>query len=188
MMLKRVGIQAAGSGAPVQGHLMVNPDTTARQLLNQAQLNGFLLCPSPNELPFGEDEPVFDQVGNGSLLFAYREATAGAQAPAYYPATLLNRRGWKRDGFWSYGYYRTRVGSFAGKVRHRLLSCADYFIKDPPEAIEHGAHWACFTPRGGGWYSLHFNDPPKSVEDGIKSIERLLAEALLSSDYSGGMF
>ncbi len=74
------------------------------------------------------------------------------------------------------GYYRTRYGSFRGKVEHS--NPPKFYIHNPPEALHHH-HWACFTELPGGWYSVHFKILPKDADSGVMEIERLLNEAHL---------
>ena len=113
-MLKKVSIQTAGSDEPVREGFVVTPETTTRELLSRARLNGYVMCPSADELPLGENETIYDKVDDGSVMFAYRQATAGAIAPASPSSCLIMRRGWRRDGKLWWGHYRTRFGSFEG--------------------------------------------------------------------------
>ena len=76
-MLKRVSIQVSGSDEPVRQAMVVTPETTAQELLARADLSNYELCPSADQLPFGPREPLFDRVAENSVLFAYRQATAG---------------------------------------------------------------------------------------------------------------
>ena len=178
-MIKKVGIVAAGSGSEPHEGLVVTPETTAGELLTRAGLSGYLLCPTADELPFGEQEPIFERVSDGSQLFAYREAVAGFLRPATrLQSWLLSRRAWSRDERWLLGYYRTRYGSYPAKVRLRTFQPGDFFIKNPPEALHKHHHWECFQNRGNGWYLLHFRLEPKTTDDGIKAIESLLVEAM----------
>jgi len=186
-MLKKVSIQTAGSGEAVREGFVVTPETTAQELLTRAKLTGYELCPSANELPFGQGEQLYDMVGDGSVLFAYRKAVAGDKTPASANAgTLLQRRGWVKNGRWCFGYYRTRFGSFEGKIRIRTLHAGDFFLRNPPDALKRHSHWPCFAEKGNGWFSLHFNKMPKSIEDGIKTIERLLVSAFHQANGDGG--
>jgi hypothetical protein len=92
-------------------------------------------------------------------------------------ATYLIQQGWKltkgSERRWE-GYYRTRYGSFRGKVEHS--SPPKFYIHNPPEPLHHH-HWACFTEASGGWYSIHFKIRPKDADSGVMEIERLINEA-----------
>lgn len=76
-MLKKVGIQVAGSGNDVRKGFVVTPDTTSQELLVRAKLPEFQLCPSSDDLPFGPNETIYERVGANAVLFAYHEAQAG---------------------------------------------------------------------------------------------------------------
>lgn len=89
---------------------------------------------------------------------------------------FLRQRGWQKRGREYVGYYRTWYKTLEGKIRVRTLQCGDFFIKDPPPELKNHRHWACFGERGDGWYEVHFDDKPKSIEEGIRCIEKLLIE------------
>lgn len=76
-MIKRVNVDVLGSGnEPTEG-MVVNPETTAKEILSQVGLDGYELCASLSEMPFAENEPIYNKVTDGSVLSAYRPATAG---------------------------------------------------------------------------------------------------------------
>jgi hypothetical protein len=95
--------------------------------------------------------------------------------------TYLTEKGWRR--FKSYpryewqGYYRTRYGSFKGRV---LASASpSFYVYKPPEALlkpEH-SHSACFSGQGNGWYSVHFTRVPGDLDSGVMAIQRILTES-----------
>jgi hypothetical protein len=95
--------------------------------------------------------------------------------------TYLIQQGWKLTNVsqrqWE-GYYRTRFGSYKGKIEHS--SPPKFYIHNPPEPLRHH-HWACFTELPGGWYSVHFRKLPKDADSGVMEIERLINEAFLLS-------
>jgi len=177
-MIKKVGIQVDGSGTAPTDFFVVTPDTTTQELLSRANLSNYELCPSSSELPFGQNEEIFDKVGDNTVLYAYRQATVGSFQPIsqQYPS-LLDQRGWWKDGPYYFGYFRTRYGSFQGKIRERTFDIGDFFIKDPPPVLKSHEHWACFTDKGDGWHSIHFEFAPESMSEGIKSIESVLISA-----------
>ncbi|MEZ5359848.1 MAG: hypothetical protein R3F48_13595 [Candidatus Zixiibacteriota bacterium] len=78
-MFKRVSIDVMGSGNEPRGGIVVSPETTAAELLRKIGLEGYELCPSLSELPFGANEPVYDKVTDSSVLTAYTAATAGGK-------------------------------------------------------------------------------------------------------------
>src|SRR5918999_5802919 len=75
----------------------------------------------------------------------------------------LVQQGWKltngSEGRWE-GYYRSRYGSYKGKIEHS--SPLKFYIHNPPEPLRHH-HWVCFTALPGGWYSVHFKLLPKDA-------------------------
>jgi hypothetical protein len=185
-MLKKVGIQVAGSGGEVKDGYVVTEETTAQELLTRANLGGYQLCPSDHQLPLGKTERVYEKVGDGSVLYAYREATAGANAPAFSYPNLIQRRGWVQEDKWCYGYYRTKYGSFEGKVRFKLLGPPKYYLRYPPDELKRHRHWGCFARHDNGWYSVHFSLPPRSLDDGIKNMEELIVSAFNLAQKNGG--
>ena len=88
-------------------------------------------------------------------------------------------RGWKkiRKGF--EGFYRTRFGSFQGKVEEKLFSKIDFYIHKPPKVLRNHDEWVCFNPRSRDWYFIHIigGAKDKELSSGIIFIERILTEA-----------
>ena len=90
---------------------------------------------------------------------------------------MFQRRGWRTEGKWLRGYYRTRYGAFEGKIRRRMEGPGDFYIRNPPSELKRHRHWACFSKSNDGWYSLHFATVPKSTCEGIKAMELMLLES-----------
>lgn len=181
-MIKKVGIEIGGSECRVLDGFIVTPETTTNELLTRANLSEYELCPSSSELPFGNNEEIFEKVGDNSVLYAFRNADAGGNTPASNTRrSLLDLRGWKKEDLYYRGYYRTRFGSFQGKIRERTFSCGDFYIHNPPEVLKDHIHWSCFIEKSEGWYSLHFDEEPASLSEGVKSIECLIIEAFKNS-------
>ena len=90
-------------------------------------------------------------------------------------------QGWQRSGggllsnLKLKGYYRTRYGSFRGEIK--LGSSPSFYIFKPPDELRDHSHWVCFSPRGGGRYSIHFVVRPRDVDSAIMQIERMIHEA-----------
>ena len=82
------------------------------------------------------------------------------------------------------GYYRTRFGSFKGRIVPRADPKRRYFIHNPPERLHHH-HWACFSEmkgmEQGGWYAVHLLPFPKDIVSGVLAIERVIDEAFKKS-------
>ena len=86
--------------------------------------------------------------------------------------TYAEEQGWRSTSWFGShlsGYYRTKFGSFRGKVRPSSLP--EFFIYNPPEELQNHSHWICFSYRGGGKYAVHFSIKPKDVDSGIQQIE-----------------
>jgi hypothetical protein len=96
------------------------------------------------------------------------------------PKTYLNQQGWRRaflhSGSEWHGYYRTRFGSFKGRVA--ASNPSRFYIYKPPENIKRHSHWACFSDQGGGWYSVHFRKMPRDIDSGVMAIERIIGESI----------
>jgi hypothetical protein len=89
-------------------------------------------------------------------------------------------QGWKdKSGGWFgssqlEGYYRTKFGSFKGQIKPDSLA---FYIFKPPKELKNHSHWACFSHRGGGKYSIHFSVRPNDIDSGILMVERILHES-----------
>jgi hypothetical protein len=96
-------------------------------------------------------------------------------------ATYMTQQGWQRHNWFGIpewrGYYRTRFGSFKGKIEPSTPP--KLYIHNPPAALRRHSHWPCFTPRNDGWYSIHFSIVPTDWDSAILTIERLLHESFL---------
>jgi hypothetical protein len=97
------------------------------------------------------------------------------------PKTYLRQQGWSLsalsiDSEW-HGYYRTRYGSFKGRV---IASSSNprFYIYKPPEKLRRHKHWCCFTDQTNGWYSVHFRRMPKDLDSGVMEIERIIGESM----------
>jgi hypothetical protein len=95
--------------------------------------------------------------------------------------TYLAEKGWRRfkssPGYEWHGYYRSRYGSFKGRV---LASASpSFYVYKPPEALKlKHSHSACFSSHGDGWYSVHFKRIPGDPDSGVMAIERILTESM----------
>jgi hypothetical protein len=102
--------------------------------------------------------------------------------------TYLEEQHWSRTGTgpgarWD-GFYRTRSGSYRGKIE--CSSPPKFYVKEPPEGLSHHKHRPCFTDlKSGGWWSVHFRTQPKDLDSGVMELERILYEAVLLSKKTG---
>ena len=101
--------------------------------------------------------------------------------------THLYEDGWRRTG-WSdsklTGYYRTRHGSFKGRVEHLSSTKPSFYIYCPHgeklhEALSRHSHWTCFHNRGNHWYYIHFSQVPRELDSAYLTIKRIINEAFL---------
>jgi hypothetical protein len=97
------------------------------------------------------------------------------------PKTYLSQQGWRKaflhSGSEWQGYYRTRYGSFKGRVT-ASSSNPRFYIYKPPEKLRRHKHWCCFTDQTNGWYSVHFLRMPKDLDSGVMEIERIIGESM----------
>lgn len=88
------------------------------------------------------------------------------------------RRGWrKKDGKYV-GYYRTPAKSYRGEAE-KEYGHFKFYIYKLPSGVKRGSHSACFRPRKGGKYFIHFNKKPKTLSSGIIFVEKLLRESTI---------
>ena len=90
---------------------------------------------------------------------------------------LTEKRGWKKVGNDYEGYYRTKYGSYRGHVMYLYKGVWQFMILNTPECLQNHRKRPCFISRGEQSYEVHFATKPKNVNDGIRSIENILAEA-----------
>jgi len=90
-------------------------------------------------------------------------------------------RGWIQQGNIYHGTYQTNQGSFRGTIEDRGWSDLRFYIFDPPDAVRHSPHWACFAPRGEKGYQVHMGTRPADASSGILTIERLLTESFANN-------
>jgi hypothetical protein len=96
------------------------------------------------------------------------------------PKTYLSQQGWRKaflhSGSEWQGYYRTRFGSFKGRVA--ASNPPRFYIYKPPENLKRHSHWPCFSDQGNGWYSVHFLRIPTDLDSGVMMIERIICESM----------
>lgn len=89
--------------------------------------------------------------------------------------------GWRNEGSVYKGFFRSRFGSFEGKVEK-----GRFFIFEPPPELQHHPHWICFNHQGNGWYFIHFSVPPRDMDSGIRRVEGILNEAFTGAGAAHG--
>ena len=90
---------------------------------------------------------------------------------------LWKERKWNRKNNNYSGFYRTRYGSYQGNINELAPGFIKFYIFSPPSCLSRHSHYACFFPRGGNKYEVHFSKKAKNVDEGIMAIEKILAEA-----------
>jgi len=73
--MKNVLVTVAGSGD--HHDLAIEPGTTAKEILKQTGLLGYVLSKENGKYPFGETENVYTEVDDGEKLFAATKADVG---------------------------------------------------------------------------------------------------------------
>lgn len=91
--------------------------------------------------------------------------------------SLLMERGWERRGGSYFGFYRTKHGSYSGRIVCRSMGPTSFYISDPPDCLWKHSHALCFIPKGGKNYEVHFAKSGKTLDDGILAIEKILLES-----------
>jgi len=86
-------------------------------------------------------------------------------------------RGWTRHGNEYAGSYQTPHAAFYGRIEESRSGHITFYLHNPSREIQASSHWACFVPRGGGWFMVHMARRPKDVSSGIITIERVITEA-----------
>lgn len=90
------------------------------------------------------------------------------------------RRGWKKQGRDLTGYYRTRYGTFKGKIKD-YQSDPKVLIYNPPKQLNNHDHSNCFFSRGGGKFQVHFKQKVDKPSIAIQSVEKILRESFQQS-------
>lgn len=93
--------------------------------------------------------------------------------------SLLEKRGWTRDGDSYIGHYRTRYGAWKGSIRRRADKW-DVFIFNPPkEKLKNHSRWVCFYHQGSKKYRINLALAPKdkNVDSIIFYVEKIIYES-----------
>lgn len=115
---------------------------------------------------------------NNSLIKGSVIASPSRKYSVKRNITLLwQERNWKKAGNQYSGYYRTPYGSYQGEIIEESPEFIRYYIFGLPKCLSRHSHYACFIPKGGNKYEVHFNKRAKKVDEGIMAIEKILAEA-----------
>lgn len=91
---------------------------------------------------------------------------------------FYEERGWRRHGSELRGFYRTRHGSFEGRIQDPFSSSPKFTIISPPSAVVNGSHGPCFRERRKDVFTVHFSPKPRDVNTGIMRIEHCITESL----------
>ena len=100
--------------------------------------------------------------------------------------TYLEKQGWTLDtssypATW-HGYYRTRHGSFKGRIE--ASNPSRFYFQHPPKGLSRHSHRACFHALDNGWYSIHFSTMPRDLDSGVLLLERILHESYVLTQKS----
>lgn len=90
------------------------------------------------------------------------------------------RRGWKKSNGNLTGYYRTKYGSFKGKIKDYRTK-PEVLIYNPPKQLNNHAHSNCFFSKGGGKFKVHFKQKIDKPSIAIQSVEKILRESFQNS-------
>jgi hypothetical protein len=119
--------------------------------------------------------------------FERKERPATGQPVQRSAESYIQERGWRLTygwrGFQRKGYYRSRAGSFQGKIV--LTYPPRFYVRYPPEGLFRHQHRICFTKRPRGWYAVHWRILPKDLDSGVMALERILHECVRLSKKTG---
>lgn len=101
---------------------------------------------------------------------------AGMRLVARNSKMFHEERGWQLRGKVLHGWYRTRYGSFKGRIENPFSKVPKYFIIKPPAELLGGSHGACFTQIAKDVFSIHWAKKPDTIDTGIRRIEHTLYE------------
>ena len=93
---------------------------------------------------------------------------------------------WQENGWiekWGQykGYYKTNYCKCLGLIEEKYKGNYSFFIFDPPKALKQSSHWACFSRKGLGKYSIHFGQKPRDISSGIIIVEQLINASFSSN-------
>lgn len=128
---------------------------------------------------FTPDEELWPKVEPGQKLLYMTSTTAGDGSTVVRPSfrSLHVERGWVAyEGGWT-GWFRARGRRFGGDAV-QISADRFQFHCQAPEEIKRHPKFPCFRWVGEGWYFVNFAIQPRSLDEGIAYIERLLTETL----------
>ena len=105
-----------------------------------------------------------------------RQRMLAVVRPKHRPYWQL--KDWKVQGTQLVGQYQTPQGSVQGYIKQYRAPRPRFFIANPPAELHGHPHWICFHSIGSNHFSIHFSPAPKNPDDGIRAVEKVLAEAL----------
>jgi hypothetical protein len=207
---KRINVKLAGDESERSVSLDILPNVYPRDVLRALRLpdRGVELQGEEAGWVFPDDRPLYDAVRHGDTVFVGPRVDAGSRAampalvvPSGVPfaspllvihsdtRSIVERRGWSRDGGTWHGRYRGSCGcSWRGEIRSSSWRGWEVFIFSPPKQLT-GSHEkrTCFSPREGDRWNIHLHQQPDgaSVSWLILFVERLLREALGSHTICG---
>jgi len=86
-------------------------------------------------------------------------------------------KGWTRCGEQLVGFYETSGHAVRGLVDRIDSLHPDFYIFDPPPELRQHPHWICLRQVREGVFRIHFSPAPANADEGILTVERLLADA-----------
>lgn len=90
---------------------------------------------------------------------------------------LWESKGWKQSGQQLLGFYETSGHAVRGLVDRIDSPRPDFYVFDPPPELRQHRHWICFRQVREGVFWIHFRPAPANADEGILTVERLLADA-----------
>jgi hypothetical protein len=88
-------------------------------------------------------------------------------------------KGWLKISATTYaGYFDVPGrGRWSGKVKMGSTGFLGTYILNPPVVVRNHEKWHCFSHQGDGWYNVHMAKKPRTIDEAILNVERILNEA-----------
>jgi len=84
---------------------------------------------------------------------------------------------WRRKENVYSGYYRTKFGSWEGRVVEHVYGLLDVLVVNPPHRLLVGPYRRCLMKVGQSEYRIHFKVKTGDVSSAIRAVQRALEES-----------
>ena len=97
------------------------------------------------------------------------------------PKPLWHVLGWRREGNRHFGSYRTQRKQWAGEIEEPIPGSYRAYLENAPVSVLNGPHRSCFrqdfarSKPGKTVHFVHLSPEPRSPEEAINAVERILS-------------